>query len=89
VVGKHINKIFLTHDGFYNKPQILCHGITKAFSNQLARVLNCKLDFQVLVPVGIYLQFSFAYPLSVILNNALDFKIVRNAEFFQSRPDCK
>ncbi len=88
-VGKHVDEIFLAHDGFYNKPQILCHRIAKTFSYELARVLNRKLDFQVLVPVGIDLQFSFPYPLGITLNNAFDLKIVRNIEFFQSSPDCK
>ncbi len=88
-VGKHVDEIFFTHNGFNNKPQILRHRISKAFSNQLAGVLNRKLDFQVLVPVGIDFQFSFPYPLGIILNNAFDLKIVRNVEFFQSDPDCK
>lgn len=88
-VGEHVNKILFTHNGFDNKPQILSHRITKTFANQLAGVLNCKLDFQVLVPVGIDFQFSFPYPLGIALNNASDFKIVRNIEFFQSGPDCK
>jgi len=88
-VGKHVDEILFSHNGFDNKPQVLRHRITKAFSNQLAGVLNCELDFQVLVPVGIDLQFSFPYPLGITLNNAFDFKIMRNIEFFQSRPDCK
>ena len=88
-IGKHIHKIFLPHNGFYYKPQIFRHRITKTFSNELAGILNRKLDFQVLVPVGIDLQFSFPYPLGVILNNAFDLKIVRNVKFFQSSPDCK
>jgi hypothetical protein len=88
-VGKHVDEIFLAHDGFYDKPQILRHRISKTFSNQLAGVLNRELDFQLLVPVGIDLQLSFPYPLGIILNNAFDLKIVGNIEFFQSSPDCK
>jgi hypothetical protein len=88
-VGKHIHKIILTDNGSYNKSQILRHGIAKTFPDQLAGILNRKLDLQVLVPIGTDFQFSFPYPLGIILNNAFDFKIVRNVELFQSRPDCK
>ena len=88
-VGKHVDKILFTHNGFNNKPKVLCDRITKAFAYELAGVLNRKLDFQVLVPVGIDLQFSFPYPLGIALNNTFNFKIMRNVEFFQSGPDCK
>jgi hypothetical protein len=88
-VRKHIHKIFLAYDGFNNKPKILSHRITKTFPDQLARVLNRKLDFQVLVPIGVDLEFSFPYPLGIILDDAFYLKIVRNVEFFQSSPDCK
>jgi hypothetical protein len=89
LVGGHINKIFFSHDRFDHKPQIVSHWIAKSFANQLAGVLNRKLDFQVLVPVGIDLQLAFTNPLGIILDDALDFKVKRNVEFFQSGPDCK
>ena len=88
-VGKHVDKIFFTHNGFHDKPQIFRHWITKAFSDQLAGVLNRKLDFQVFVPIGIDLEFAFPDPLGIILDDALDFEMIRNIEFFQSSPDCK
>jgi hypothetical protein len=88
-VRGHFDEIFLPHDFLGHVTQILRYGITKRFSNKLAGILDGKLYFQILVPVGIDFQFSFANPLGIILNNTLDFKIVGNVEFFQSDPDCK
>jgi len=88
-VGGHVDEVFLTNDFFHHIPEVFGYGITKGFSNKLARILNGKLYLQVLVPVGIDLQFSFTNPLGVILNDAFDFKVVRNVEFFQSGPDCE
>ena len=51
-VGSHVNKIFFTHDCFNNISQVFGNRITKGFSDQLARVLNSKFNFSVLVPVG-------------------------------------
>jgi hypothetical protein len=55
----------------------------------LAGVLNRKFNFKILVPVGTDLEFSLSDPLGIILNDASDFKLVLNVEFFQSGPDCK
>jgi hypothetical protein len=55
----------------------------------LAGVLNREFDFEVLVPVGIDLQFAFTNPLGIILNDTFAFKVVLDLEFFQSEPDCK
>ena len=88
-VGGHVDEIFFTHDFFHHIAQILGNGITKGFSNKLARILNGKLDFQIFIPVGVDLEFSFTNPLGIVLNDALDFKVVRNVEFFQSGPDCE
>jgi hypothetical protein len=88
-VGGHIDEIFFTYDFFHHIAKVFSHRITKGFSNKLARILNGKLDFQILIPVGIDLQFAFTNPLGIILNDALDFKVVRNVEFFQSGPDCE
>jgi hypothetical protein len=52
-VGLHIDKIFLPHNGFDNKSQIFSNGVTIAFPDDLAGVLNGEFDFQILVPVGI------------------------------------
>ena len=88
-VGIHLDKIFFTHHGLDHIAQVFGHGVAESFSNQLAGVLNGKLDLTVLVPVGIDLEFAFPDPLGIILNDAFDFKIIVEFEFFQSGPDCE
>jgi hypothetical protein len=44
---------------------------------------------KILVPVGIDFEFSLPDPLGIILNDAFDFKLMLDVEFFQSGPDCK
>jgi hypothetical protein len=85
----HVDKIFFTHYRLHGISQILGHRIPKAFADQLAGVLNRKFNLKILVPVGIDLEFSLTDPLGIILNDAPDFKIVIDVEFFQSGPDCK
>jgi hypothetical protein len=85
----HIDKIFFTHHRFYCISQILSHRIAKALSYQLTGVLHRKLNFQVLVPIGIDLQLSFPDPLGIKLDDTLNLKVVLDLEFFQSDPDCK
>ncbi len=85
----HVNEILFTNHGFDHKAQVISHRITQRLPDQLAGVLHGELYFQVLVPVGIDFKLSFPDPLSVIFDNALDFKIVRDVEFFQSGPDCE
>jgi len=50
-VGGHVNKIFFAHNGPDHIPQVFGHRISKAFSHQLARILNRELDLTVFVPV--------------------------------------
>jgi hypothetical protein len=88
-VRVHVDKIFFTHNRFHRIPQIFGHRISKTLSHQLAGILNREFDFQILVPIGIDLQFTFTNPLGIILNDALYFKLVLDLEFFQSDPDCK
>ena len=88
-VWMHLNKIFFTHHRFHRVPQIFGHRISIGLAYQLAGVLNRKLDFQVLVPIGINLQLSFPDPLGIKLDDTLYFKVVLNFEFFQSEPDCE
>jgi len=85
----HFNKIFFTHNRFHRIPKIFGHRIPKGLSHQLAGILNREFDFQILVPIGIDLQFAFTNPLGIILNDTLYFKLVLDLEFFQSDPDCK
>ena len=88
-VRGHIDKIFFAHNGFYRVSQVIRHRITEGFSHQLAWILDRKLDFEVLVPVGIYLESPFPDPFGIKLDDADDFKIVLDVEFFQSGPDCE
>ena len=86
-IGLHVDEIFFTHHGFDHKTKIICNRIAIALSNDLAGILNREFDFQILVPVGIDLQFSFTDPFGIIFINVLNFKIVFDVEFFQSGPD--
>ena len=88
-VGMHVDEIFFAHNRLHRIPQIFGHRIPKSLAYQLAGVLYGKFDFKILVPVGIDLQLSFPDPLGIILNDALDLKLVLDVEFFQSGPDCK
>jgi len=86
-VGLHVNEVFLAHHGFHHKTQILGNGVAVAFPNDLTGILNCEFDLQILVPVGIDLQFSLPDPFCVIFVDVLHLKVVRDAEFFQSCQD--
>lgn len=86
-IGLHINEIFFTHHSLDNVTKIIRDRIAVALPDDLAGILNRKLDFQILVPVRIDLEFSFADPFGIIFVNVLNFKIVFNVEFFQSGPD--
>ncbi len=55
----------------------------------MARILNSKLDLQVLVPVAGYFQLSVFDPLGIILNDAFDLEVGLDIEFLQSEPDCE
>jgi hypothetical protein len=88
-IGLHVDKIFLSHHAFDDKTKILGNGIPKGFSDQLARILNRKFYFQVLVPIGTDLEFTLPNPLGIVLDNTSGFKVVWNIEFFQSDPDCE
>jgi hypothetical protein len=86
-VGLHVDKVLFAHHGFDDEPQVFGNGVSKAFANDLAGILNRELDFQILVPVGIDLEFAFADPLGIILIDIFYFKFVFQVEFFQSGPD--
>jgi hypothetical protein len=88
-VRLHVDEVFFTHHRFHRISQIFGHRIPKAFADQLAGILNRKFNFKILVPIGIDLEFSLSDPLGIILNDASDFKLVLDVEFFQSGPDCK
>ncbi len=86
-VGLHVDEILFAHDGFDDVPQILGNGVAVTFADDLAGILDGKLDFQVLVPVCVDLQFALANPLGVVLIDVLDFEMMVEVEFFQSGPD--
>ena len=86
-VGLHIDKVFFAHNGFNHEPQILGNRVAEGLANNLARILDRKLDLQVLVPVGIDLQLALADPLGVVFINVLNDKVVLDVEFFQSCQD--
>jgi hypothetical protein len=87
LVGMHVNKIFFSHNGLYNIAQIIRHWISKAFAHNLAWILNRKFDLQILVPIGIDLEFSLPDPFGIILVDACNLKIMGYIKFFQSCQD--
>ncbi len=89
LIRRHLHQVFFSDCLLNGVSEIVGNGIAEAFSNNLARILNGKLDFQILIPVGIRLQFPFSDPFSVIFVNILCFKVVSYIEFFQSGPDCE
>ncbi len=88
-VGCHIHKVLFADHGFYDIPQIFGNRITQCFSNQLAGILNRKLDLSFFIPVRRGLEFSFPDPFGIKLNNTFDFKVVRDVKFLQSYQDCE
>ena len=87
LVGMHINKIFFPHNGLHDIAQILRHWISKAFAHYLTRILNRELDLQILIPIGVDLEFSFPDPFCIILVDACNLKIMGYIKFFQSCQD--
>ena len=86
-VGLHVDEILFADHGFDNKAQVFGDGVAKTFANDLAGILHREFDLQVLVPVGIDLEFAFADPFGIVLIDIFDFKVVFQVEFFQSGPD--
>ena len=72
----HFYKILFTHHRFHGISQVFGHRISKGLSHQLAGVLHRKLNFEVLVPIGVDLQLSFFDPLGIKLDDAPDLKLV-------------
>ena len=86
-VGVHGDKVFFTDHGFDHEAQVFGNRVPVALANDLAGILDREFDLQVLVPVGIDLQFAFTNPFCIILIDTFDFKVVCDVEFFQSGPD--
>jgi hypothetical protein len=86
-VRVHVDEILFTDHSLHHVPQILRNGIPEAFAHDLARILDGELEFQILVPVAVYLQFPFTDPLCVVFVDIFNNKIMRDVEFFQSCQD--
>ena len=86
-VGRHIDKVFFSDDRFDHVSQIFGNGIAKSLAHDLTGVLDGKFNFQVLVPVGIDLEPSFADPFGIVFIDVLDDKVMLDVEFFQSCQD--
>jgi hypothetical protein len=86
-IGLHIDKIFFPHHGFDHEAQIFGNWIPIALAHDLTGVLDRKLNFQILVPVGIDLELSFADPFGIIFIDIFDDEIMLDVEFFQSCQD--
>jgi hypothetical protein len=86
-VGLHIDKVLFSDNGFHHKPQVIGNGVSIAFSDNLTGILNRKFNFQVFVPVGVYLKFAFTNPFGIVLVNIFYFKVLFQVKFFQSGPD--
>jgi hypothetical protein len=86
-IGIHVDEIFFTNHRSYNIPQIFRDRITEGFTHDLTWILNGKLDFKILVPIAVNLQFPFPYPFCIVFINIFNFKVMRNVEFFQSCQD--
>jgi hypothetical protein len=86
-VGNHVDEVLFTHHGFDHEPEILGNGIAVGLADNLAGILYRELDPQILVPVGIDLQFAFADPFGVVFVNVFDDEVVLDVEFFQSCQD--
>jgi len=88
-VGVHVDEVLFTDYRLNHEAQVLGDRVTEGFAHQLAGILNGELDFTVFVPLGTGLQFALTDPLGIILNDAFDFEVVVELEFFQSGPDCE
>ena len=86
-VGLHVDEVFLADNRLDNKTEIFRYGVAVAFAHDLAGVLNGELNAEVLVPVGVDLEFAFADPFGIVLIDIFYFKIVLEVEFVQSGPD--
>lgn len=86
-VGLHVDEILLAHHRLDHEPQVFGNGIAVGFPDDLAGILDGELDAQVLVPVGIDLEFAFPDPLGVIFVDVLDDEIMLDLVLFQSCQD--
>ena len=86
-VGMHINKIFFPDDRFNHIAKVFGNRIPKSLAHDLTGILYGKFNFQVLVPVGIYLEPSLTNPFGIVFVDVFDDKVMLDVEFFQSCQD--
>jgi hypothetical protein len=86
-VGGHIYKVFFPDDRFDHIAQIFGDRFPKCLAHDLTGILDGKFNFQILVPIGIYLELSLADPFGIVFIDVLDDKVMLDVEFFQSCQD--
>ena len=86
-IGLHVDKVFFTHNGFHNKAQVIGNGVTIALADNLAGILNREFNLQILIPIGVDLEFAFPDPFCVVFVNIFNLVFVFKTIFFQSGPD--
>jgi hypothetical protein len=88
LVWPGIDEILLTNTRFQNETGFIGPQVAKTLANNIAGILDGKLDFFVFIPVGIDGEFALANPVSVKEDNVPDLELVRNVKFLQSSLDC-
>jgi hypothetical protein len=83
----HLDEVLFSDDGLHHETEVVCRGVAVTLAYDLAGILDRKLDLQVLVPVGVYLEFSLPDPFGVVSVDARDFQIGGDVELLQSGPD--
>jgi hypothetical protein len=87
LIWGHLDDIFLTHHRLDDKSQVISDFVTFAFADNLAGILNRKLDFSVLIPGGTDFESALSDPFGIVGINRSNFKLMVDIEFFQSSPD--
>jgi len=86
-IRSHVDEVFFPDHLFHDIAEIIGNGIAETLPHKLTGVLNGEGHLQIFIPVRAYREFSLADPFRIVLDDAGDFKVVRNIEFFQSGPD--
>ena len=87
LVGRHVDKVFFSDNRLDYKAEIIGNGIPVRFSDDLTGILYGEFNFEILVPVGIDLQFPFPDPFCIVFVNIFNLEIVFDVESFQSCQD--
>ncbi len=88
-IGSHIDKVLLSHTRLDHKAHVIGSRVSKAFPNDLTRVLKGELNAKLIVPAGIGFQLSFTNPRGVKGVHGLYVKFMGNFKLVQSYQDCK